>query len=378
MVDDLMKRLTWFAGSLFAALSFSCVTPLEIPEDCQNGVDDNEDGAEDCADEQCVGTPECTEVCNNGLDEDQDGAADCADNDCDGALNCILNSNEICNNGTDDDNDGKIDCLDESCATAANCVQNLTEDCDNNDDDDNDGLTDCQDQDCFGAPNCEQTFTENCNNGGDEDLDGQIDCQDSDCVNAANCVQNPAELCSGGADEDGDGQVDCNDSDCAANPICNAPSCNPAPNDSCTNNDICIVDECQNAFGRTYRITNIFTSLDSTNAASEDWDSLSNPDIEVEIIFNDVSILTTPEVTPGLVNGRYTVDHGTSQGVNVTINSGDKLEVRVVDDDFPDAADLAISCVADPLSAQLLRFRDIGCVTADNITAEVFFSLIPQ
>jgi hypothetical protein len=369
-----MKKFTWLASSFLATLALSCVTPANIPETCDNGEDDNNDGATDCLDEQCVGTPECTEICNNGLDEDQDGVADCADNDCDGALNCILNSNEICNNGADDDNDGKIDCLDESCAAAANCVQTLTEDCDNGNDDDNDNLTDCQDLDCFGAPNCEATFTEDCDNGGDEDLDNQIDCQDPDCVNAANCVQNPAEVCSGGADEDQDGQVDCADADCAANPVCNAPSCNPA-DDQCTNNDICIVDECQGAFGRQYRISNIDVSLDETNAANEDWDFGSNPDIEAQVILNDTNILTTGEVTPDLVNGRFSVSFG--ETVSRVINSGDKLEVRVVDNDL-DADDLAISCVANPLSAQLLRFRDIGCVTSDGITAEVFFTITPQ
>jgi hypothetical protein len=368
-----MKKLVWFASAL-AATSLSCVNTVNIPETCNNNIDDDENGQLDCADEQCVGTPECTEVCNNGLDEDVDGNADCADDDCDGALNCILGSSEICNNGSDDDGDGKIDCQDESCAIAANCVQNLGENCNNGADDDNDGQADCQDTDCFSAPNCELVFTENCNSGADEDLDGQIDCQDPDCVNAANCIQNPTELCTGNIDEDNDGLTDCADPDCAANPACVVSGCDPN-NDQCTGNDICVIDDCVPAFGRTYLVSNLVVSLDSTNANSDDWDFGSNPDIKVEVHLNDVKLLQTQEITPPLTNGRFNATY--SESVLLTINSGDKLELRVLDVDL-DADDLALSCVLDPISTDLLRGRDLFCQTSDGITAFLDFSINPQ
>jgi hypothetical protein len=60
-------------------------------EDCSNGVDDDYDGAVDCADEDCSEAIECRlagvapapfEDCSNGVDDDYDQAVDCDDSDC--------------------------------------------------------------------------------------------------------------------------------------------------------------------------------------------------------------------------------------------------------------------------------------------------------
>lgn len=60
--------------------------PLPGEEDCSNGIDDNGDGAIDCADPLCLEEPECQvppqENCDNGLDDDGDGLVDCIDADC--------------------------------------------------------------------------------------------------------------------------------------------------------------------------------------------------------------------------------------------------------------------------------------------------------
>ncbi len=65
-------------------------TPVEV---CNNGVDDDGDGAIDCADPDCVADPACVgspiENCSNGVDDDGDGAIDCADPDCAGDPACI-------------------------------------------------------------------------------------------------------------------------------------------------------------------------------------------------------------------------------------------------------------------------------------------------
>jgi Zn-dependent metalloprotease len=65
-------------------------TPIEV---CNNGVDDDGDGAIDCADADCAADPACTstpaEDCSNGVDDDGDGAVDCADPDCAGDPACV-------------------------------------------------------------------------------------------------------------------------------------------------------------------------------------------------------------------------------------------------------------------------------------------------
>jgi hypothetical protein len=57
----------------------------------------------------------CTpEVCDNGSDDDTDGAADCKDSDCADAPNCQV---EQCGNCVDDDGDGKVDYEDDDCCS---------------------------------------------------------------------------------------------------------------------------------------------------------------------------------------------------------------------------------------------------------------------
>jgi hypothetical protein len=65
-------------------------------EICNNGIDDDNDGAIDCADSECLGTNTCgigctcpggngvaTEIaCADGIDNDRDGLTDCRDPDC--------------------------------------------------------------------------------------------------------------------------------------------------------------------------------------------------------------------------------------------------------------------------------------------------------
>ena len=74
-------------------------TPIEV---CNNGVDDDGDGATDCADADCAADPACTtsppEDCSNGVDDDGDGAIDCADSDCIGDPACtVLADGDDCN-----------------------------------------------------------------------------------------------------------------------------------------------------------------------------------------------------------------------------------------------------------------------------------------
>ena len=60
--------------------------------------------------------------CTDGLDNDSDGAIDCADSDCDSIGVCGPEGKfDSCSDGYDNDGDGDIDCLDAGCAKNKNC-----------------------------------------------------------------------------------------------------------------------------------------------------------------------------------------------------------------------------------------------------------------
>lgn len=59
------------------------------------------------------------EICDDGLDNDNDGFIDCADNSCDSDPNCT--APEVCNDGLDNDNDGFTDCEDNDCNADPDC-----------------------------------------------------------------------------------------------------------------------------------------------------------------------------------------------------------------------------------------------------------------
>lgn len=135
-------------------------------EDCVNTVDDDGDGAADCADPDC--SEQCAEQCANGLDDDADALIDCDDPEC----GCLPPPpDEVCTGGVDEDLDGLVDCDD------PDCEPECPESCFDGKDNDADGRVDCQDGECLAA--CTES---NCTDGQDDDHDGQADCDDSDCA----------------------------------------------------------------------------------------------------------------------------------------------------------------------------------------------------
>ena len=85
---------------------------------CADGVDNDQDGLTDCADDDCAGDCEGSgdpEVCDDGSDNDGDGLADCEDSDC--SDECL----ETCDDGEDNDADGLVDCDDDECADVTPC-----------------------------------------------------------------------------------------------------------------------------------------------------------------------------------------------------------------------------------------------------------------
>lgn len=161
------------------------------------------------------------EVCGNGIDDDSDGALDCADLECKDDASCSKDK-EICNDKKDNDLDGKVDCFDDDCAAQVICQ----EDCSNGEDDDGDSLTDCADTTCRGVdPVCGEV----CGDNIDNDLDGKFDCDDEDCqdvnppcgdvkADGTICSYKDSEPhvceCADGIDNDGDGTTDSNDLQC--------------------------------------------------------------------------------------------------------------------------------------------------------------------
>ncbi len=153
-----------------------------VRENCDNTVDDDDDGLVDCADEECDEHPRCLPetICNDRLDNDGDGLMDCEDPDC---LNLDVCLPEQCDNGQDDNNDGFTDCQDAQCLLDAVCAG--VEVCWGGVDDDGDGYTDCDDPDCLGESVCEP---EDCGNGLDDDGDFKVDCADRSCIESTECA----------------------------------------------------------------------------------------------------------------------------------------------------------------------------------------------
>ncbi|MCB9648038.1 MAG: M4 family metallopeptidase [Deltaproteobacteria bacterium] len=99
-------------------------------------------------------TPPPAEVCDDNIDNDGDGAVDCADSDCANDPVCAPPPAEICDDNIDNDGDGAVDCADSDCANDPVCAPPPAEICDDNVDNDGDGATDCADSDCANDPVC--------------------------------------------------------------------------------------------------------------------------------------------------------------------------------------------------------------------------------
>ena len=164
----------------------------------------------------CVPT---TEICSDTIDNDCDGAIDCADSDCDS-----LPAESACFDGIDNDCDTAVDCADSDCAggSETSCSDGVDNDCDLQ--------PDCADSDCGGDPACSASCSlgqqgETCSTDGDccsnkcrgggnnrSCKAGETACTPTDTVETS---------CSGGVDEDCDGLTDCADTDdCGTDSLC--------------------------------------------------------------------------------------------------------------------------------------------------------------
>ncbi len=214
---------------------------LEFAKDdrsCEDGLDNNGDGAIDADDESCRlwGTespnPQCIELseCADGADNDGDGLIDAEDDDCK-PENCSGDCDlavflafegpvPACSDGKDNDGDGWIDrddtgCVNERDDDELDEVERST--CADGEDNDEDGLIDWADPDCrvnLGGRLIPEEGIENdlCTDGLDNDGDGLIDSDDPGCSDHF-AIERFADFevwpaCSDGLDNDGDGKTD--------------------------------------------------------------------------------------------------------------------------------------------------------------------------
>ena len=219
IVSDYYDFITSHVDDLAAAL----------PENCNNNVDDNNDGRIDCDDPYCFGIPRCIpEDCGNGRDDNGDGLTDCNAPECFDAIVC---QPEICDDKIDNNGNEYVDCNDPECYNEPICQPEI---CDNGIDDNYNGDYDCDDEQCRNALICQPEI---CDNGIDDNGNDQIDCDDAQCERSPVCLP---EICDNNVDDNGDKLIDCSDPKCRTATVCQPENCQ----DNIDNNGNNLVD-CQ-------------------------------------------------------------------------------------------------------------------------------------
>lgn len=210
---------------------FSCVTPQDLDEtnsksQCQDGVDNDSDGAIDTNDFSCANKQDNDETnpkaqCQDRIDNDNDGSTDTADFSCSSPQdNDELNPVAQCQDGLDNDRDGAIDLRDFGCATKQdNNEGDANAECQDGVDNDADGAIDLTDFSCSSAQDNDETDPKaQCQDGLDNDGDSAIDRLDFSCATPQdNDEANPKAQCQDGLDNDNDGLTDTQDPGCANN-----------------------------------------------------------------------------------------------------------------------------------------------------------------
>ena len=349
-------------------------TPVEV---CNNGVDDDGDGAVDCADPDCAADPACTgtpvENCSNGVDDDGDGAVDCADTDCAGdpacgppsagdecvdAIAAVLGSNAVDTTGATDSTD-LSDPSQCSGTFLGQFVQDiwysftpasdglLTADLCNLVNFDSDiaiysGTCDALTQvGCNGdGPGC-STFTSRLSDlpvtAGTEYIirvGGWNLGSAGTGILDLSLSTSSAENCTNGVDDDLDGLTDCEDPDCSGD-----PSCIPFPGDECAT--ALVASQGSNVVDTT----GASDSADSVGPCAGSFVGSMSNDIWYSMVSSATGVLTIS--TCGLVNFDSSIvvyqgncgalvqlacngdACGLASEVQLSVTAGDQLTIRV-------------------------------------------------
>lgn len=326
--------------------------------ECEDLLDNDGNGQEDCADSTCSSNPACDipEICDNGMDDDGDGDTDCDDSECVSYPACLA---EICDNGTDDDGDGYIDCDDAECSAfdTGNVYSNET---------------DCLQYYCAGGDlitvNC-STGSE-CTDGVDNDGNNNTDCEDASCEtyisesysDEITCVSeycsagtmqtgecSTGNECSDNADNDGNSSADCVDSACSEVNYCTPP----------VTSSLTLMGGEADA-----TITIVFDdNLDESNVPDA-WDfSYSEGDVlSVDIAGNEVRLTVSPVCSTETLYVSYAID-GTSLMNTGGVNAEEFTNTAIDNLSSKDCA----APVA-PGTPDLIDASDNGASNSDNIT----------
>ncbi|MBI4173916.1 MAG: VWA domain-containing protein [Candidatus Aenigmarchaeota archaeon] len=227
--------------SVFSRILADVCQPVEF---CGNGVlnltreqcDDGNNANGDGCSAQC--SIETAAQCQDAVDNDNDGLTDandpgCWSNPADRSTYNAAGDNESaatsqCQNGIDDDSDSKTDLADPGCSSAQDYTEaDSATQCLDSVDNDADNLTDARDPGCWNdvnnpasynqSLNNESRATAQCQNGLDDDNDGRTDQQDPGCSSGTdNSEADHAKQCADGLDNDQDRLVDRYDPGCWA------------------------------------------------------------------------------------------------------------------------------------------------------------------
>lgn len=143
-------------------------------------------------------------------------------------------------------------------------------------------------------------------------------------------------------------------------------SCSPSA-DNCAGETICVNNACVAAFPRVYAITNVTHMVSTTTSTGAGWDVGNGaPDL-----FVTISVNNTVAATTSVVADQFSASW--AGPFSVQLIAGSTLALNSYDEDLT-TNDPGYQCGA-PITAALLRSRELGCTTA---TWSMAFRIAPQ